>query len=333
MSACRRGRVGETSFCDLNRHNVLTERSRPRVDLLRIAVKRMLTLRKHAYTPIRSAPRALRLIDAAISAPLGEFLDHASEDHAVDWVKRVPVNESRESLGREKGGLDEKRASVVVLRFHFELQPRFPWHFHLRAQPHQVVWLHGFDPPEIERFSHSHRVGVASPAAEAYSAAQAVEGAADTPGPIHVEPAAPSTKAGESLKNRLRRCIDGDLPVLDDHALVRGQRDRGRVHLARGQRIAPGGFDFVGAEFFQRELHRGPIIQRLDLREKTSSEIVVHDDLIAQAGDQRPGNGSRESASRSEPNTRRAWASGLALARANAEAHGLRRRRSAFRRT
>jgi hypothetical protein len=27
----------------------------------------------------------------------------------------------------------------VVLGFHFTLQPRFPRHFHLRAQPHQVT--------------------------------------------------------------------------------------------------------------------------------------------------------------------------------------------------
>jgi hypothetical protein len=157
-----------------------------------------------------------------VCCPLPEFLDHTSEDHTVDWVKRIPVNESEESLGREEGGLGEKWAYVVVLGFHFELQPRLPRHFHLRAQPHQMTWLQGFDPPEIERFSHPQRVGVASSAPEAYSTAQAVQGAADAPGPIHVEPPARSTEAGEGSENRLRRCVDGDLPMLYDHALVRG---------------------------------------------------------------------------------------------------------------
>jgi hypothetical protein len=30
----------------------------------------------------------------------GEFLDHASEDHAVDRAQGVPTNKSKKSLGR-----------------------------------------------------------------------------------------------------------------------------------------------------------------------------------------------------------------------------------------
>ena len=56
----------------------------------------------------------------------------------------------------------------MVLGFNLELQPRLPWQFHLRTQAHQVVWLHSFHSPEIERFSHAHRVGITSPAPEAY---------------------------------------------------------------------------------------------------------------------------------------------------------------------
>ena len=91
---------------------------------------------------------------------------------------------------------------------------------------------------------------VASAAAKADPAEQSVDGATDAPSPIHVEPATPSPKSGESPENCLHRRIDSHLPMLDDHSFVGGQHDRAscsagwwRAHRSRRFRLCrPGVF-------------------------------------------------------------------------------------------
>jgi hypothetical protein len=64
---------------------------------------------KGTYRLRAAFKRVLRFsVGRDFCGPPGDFLDHASEDHAVDRVKREPINKSKESLGREKGCLGRR---------------------------------------------------------------------------------------------------------------------------------------------------------------------------------------------------------------------------------
>ena len=140
-------------------------------------------------------------------------------------------------MGAKNAVCAEQRAFRV--RSRLELEPGPARHLHLGAQAQQPLRLDRLDPPEVECVAGAQVDRVAPAAAQADAADQPVEHAAQTPGPVHVEPAAFAAQAGEGAEDLLRRRGDDALPPLEDHPLPLVELDRREVALARGERVAP----------------------------------------------------------------------------------------------
>ena len=94
-----------------------------------------------------------------------QLLRQAAEDHGVQGIKQIPIQQPRQPAGREEGGLGQSRLATVN-RLSSEFQPGATGHFHLGAQAQQAIRLDGLHPPEVHRIACPHFLRVASAATD-----------------------------------------------------------------------------------------------------------------------------------------------------------------------
>ena len=82
----------------------------------------------------------------------------------MDGIQHIPIQQARQSLGFEKGSLDDE---MITGRHgqEFKLQPGFARNLHFSPQAEQVVGLQGFHAPEIKGVADAQVSGMAPAAA------------------------------------------------------------------------------------------------------------------------------------------------------------------------
>ena len=84
------------------------------------------------------------------------------------------------------------------------------------------------------------------------------------------------------------------LAALDHHAGLLREHLRGRVAAAGHESVRPGRLDLAALEGRDGGAHGGHVVDRVDLREQAARRVVAHDDLAAEALDERPRDGRRD---------------------------------------
>ena len=212
---------------------------------------------------------------------LRDLADHASKDDLVDRVQTVPVDQSPHALRREVGGLREERLPRR-LRVYVELPPprgQEPSSRRAAGSGGPARPLRHARNPAPRPPGGSQRGAPAAPHPDATH--QPVDQPAQMPHPVHIEPAAAAAQPGERGEHchGVRRHLK--LAVFQVQALDRAQYHRRHIPLARHERVAPHGFHLAGVEPEERQLHRGLVIEQLDLREDSGGLLITHDHLIA----------------------------------------------------
>src|SRR5688572_23866250 len=103
------------------------------------------------------------------SRPFGEFANQPRENETMHRPEEIPVEETEQSLRREKRRLDQPGPRRPQ-RLGLKLEPSPARHFHLRPQAHQAARFNRFHAPEIDGIPDAEIDRVASPAAESHAA-------------------------------------------------------------------------------------------------------------------------------------------------------------------
>ncbi len=215
----------------------------------------------------------------------------------MDRIQEIPVGEAGQTLRLEERGLHEPAAAI-----HGDdlvLQPRPPGYPHLGSKPEQFRTTDLLDAPEVERVTFAQADRVPSSQAHPDPAYQPVGQTAHPPQEVRIWPAGPATEPLDLREEAVGRDGDGELPALDDHALLGGERCR-RRSVTRPVRIEPRRIDVVA----RRPIDRQP--QRVRKRQRIEPEPggrfrVSHDDLGPQSFDEGPGDARRHGRDEVDP--------------------------------
>src|SRR6476660_7339413 len=187
----------------------------------------------------------------------------AIKNESVERPHGVPVKESKKSMGRKISSHGQEGFSILRLRV--ELKPGFAGQFHFGVQPQKTVLFHFLHPPKIKCLTRPDFVGMTSTPPQPYAAHGFIQPAAQSPGPIHVEPAALTTDAWIRSKNILWRKIKEELARFNEHALLNREFIRLDVACHSDQCIRPARFDMIALDATQRQMHSRLEIDWLDL--------------------------------------------------------------------
>ena len=122
--------------------------------------------------------------------------------------------------------------------------------------------------------------------AQANTADQFINPAADLPSPIQVQPAAVSTQASISPEHSAWRQFQGEAAAFEHHPLDDGQSHRLVGALCNHQCISPRGFDCIVLDTLQGKVNCSLVIEGLDPGKELESQVVMDNTLCVQSFDE-----------------------------------------------